>query len=112
MKTDLRPWIDSVPALVLKEVLAALRKPGPATIKRAYLLAGLGLIAHATRLEIELNKRWFGRRASVRANTEICSQIYRKILVRTTTGTPAGVGKIVSIPLHGPDSGSTVWDRG
>ena len=87
---------SSVPALVLKEVLAALRSPTIESIKWAYLYAGLGLAVNLVASQLNNNKRWFGRRASIRINTELSSQIYQKILVRKNTGTAAGLGKIVS----------------
>lgn len=112
----------------IKQIIEALGDPTPEKISKAYVLAGLALLASLAKGQTDLNKvsaneeqmaevataeklipsssqLWRGRRAAIRVNTQIAGAIFSKALVRQDASGvgegkgASGVGKIVSCLL-------------
>jgi len=96
--------IISLNPYFLKQILDAIQDPTSEKIAKAYGLTVFSFLLSLLKVQTELNKRWFGRRASIRSNTQMACSIFKKSLIRKGTsgvaeGKRAGVGKIVSSTL-------------
>lgn len=74
----------------IKQIIDALASPTPASLSKAYVLAGLALVASMAKAQTDVNRLWRGRRAAIRVNTQIAGAIFRKALVRKDA---SGVGE-------------------
>ncbi|KAL7409478.1 hypothetical protein BDY24DRAFT_218614 [Mrakia frigida] len=86
----------------LNQILDAIEDPTSEKIAKAYALTVVSFLLALVKVQTELNKRWFGRRASIRSNTQMASAIFQKSLIRKDTsgvaeGKGAGVGKIIQL---------------